>query len=115
VAAALQFAHEHGVIHRDVKPSNILLDAQGNPKLTDFDLVRAPDTTGGTLGGGMLGTFLYCAPEAMSAPQEVGPAADLYSLAMTVVFCLHGVDLTLEVLRMDGSFLCGLCTGSLGT
>lgn len=105
VAAALGYAHEHGVTHRDVKPANILLDADRHPKLTDFDLVRAADTTGGTMAGGMLGTWLYAAPEAMSSPQEVGVAGDVYSLAMTAVFCLHGADLPLEVLRDAGSFL----------
>jgi formylglycine-generating enzyme required for sulfatase activity len=106
VAVALQFAHEHGVFHRDVKPANVLLDAEGRPKLTDFDLVRAADTTGGTtLGGAMLGTFLYTAPEVMSEPQEAGVAADVYSLAMTAAFCLHGADLHVEVLRDAASFL----------
>lgn len=105
VAAALSFAHERNVFHRDIKPANILLDDEGHPKLADFDLVRAADTTGGTLDGGMMGTFLYTAPEAMSAPQEAGVAADLYSLAMTVTFCLYGVDLPVEVLRDTDSFL----------
>ncbi len=105
VAATLSCAHGRNVFHRDVKPANVLLDAEGRPRLTDFDLVRAVDTTGGTTLGGGMGTFLYTAPEAISAPQKAGAAADLYSLAMTAAFCLAGADLPLDVLRDAGSFL----------
>ncbi len=105
VAEALQFAHGRGVIHRDIKPANILMGVDGQPKLADFDLVRAVDTTGGTLGGGMLGTFLYSAPECMGAPQEAGVTADVYSLAMTTAFCFYGKELPYDVLRNAESFL----------
>ena len=102
IASALEFTHASGVIHRDVKPSNILLDKQGRAKLSDFDLVRASDTTGGTQGG--LGTFVYAAPEVgaplnisgeldqniVRAATKVGPGADVYSLGMTAACLVHG-------------------------
>jgi formylglycine-generating enzyme required for sulfatase activity len=105
VATALHYAHEKGVVHRDVKPANILIDGEGRPKLTDFDLVRAVDTTGGTMEGAMLGTYLYSAPEALIAAQEVKPLADVYSLAITTAFCFQGQDLPLDILRDTAGFL----------
>ncbi len=77
VARSLDFAHQEGIVHRDVKPANILLTDQGEAKLSDFDLVRAFDTTGGTRTGSMLGTFLYMAPEAMHEAKDVGAEADI--------------------------------------
>src|SRR5262249_47267532 len=62
VGEALAEAHAKDIVHRDVKPANVLLDASGAPRLTDFDLAAAGDTTGGTRTGAM-GTFLYAAPE----------------------------------------------------
>ena len=91
VAETLGYAHstKPPMVHRDVKPENILLTMDGEPKLSDFDLVRAGDTTGGTRTGG-LGTFLYAAPEALTDASRVDPAADVYSLAMTAVVALRG-------------------------
>ncbi len=89
VADALAVAHGRGMVHRDVKPRNILLDADGRAKLSDFDLVRALDTSGGT-GTGAMGTFLYAAPEQLDRPQDVGPRTDVYALGMTAVFVLSG-------------------------
>jgi serine/threonine protein kinase len=107
VGQALSFAHEKGVIHRDVKPANILLQGK-QPKLTDFDLVRAFDTTGGTQTHGMMGTFLYSAPEVLNNAKEAGVAADVYSLAMTTVFVLSGRDLSAQVLRDPMGVLQGI-------
>jgi len=120
IAEALAFTHDAGVIHRDVKPSNILLDEKGQGKLSDFDLVRASDTTGGTQGG--LGTFVYAAPEA-GAPEaisgefdrdvvrsatEVGPRADVYSLGMTAACLVHGHPLDRWVVYGRQQFIKGL-------
>ena len=101
----LQAAHARGVVHRDVKPANILLDSNGHAKLTDFDLVRAADTTHGTRTSKM-GTFLYAAPEAMTQAGDVTEAADVYGLGMTAIFALHGADLTIQVFYKGmGAFL----------
>lgn len=101
---ALSFAHERGLVHRDVKPANILLDAEGLPRITDFDLVWARDTTGGTKSGAM-GTFLYAAPELMHRPQDADARADVYGLGMTAVFCLHGAELPPIMMRYPGRVL----------
>jgi formylglycine-generating enzyme required for sulfatase activity len=104
VGEALAFAHEKGVVHRDVKPANILLDGD-RPKLIDFDLVRAFDTTGGTQTQGLLGTVLYSAPEMLGDAKSASAAADIYSLAMTAVFAFHGKDLPPDVWRRPEVFL----------
>jgi len=92
IGEALAFAHGRGLIHRDVKPANIVLDAEGRPKLTDFDLVRAKDTTAGTTRMGGFGTFAYAAPEMFREPQNADVRADVYGLGATTVFALCGVD-----------------------
>jgi serine/threonine protein kinase/nucleoside phosphorylase len=92
VGEALALAHSRGVVHRDIKPANILINGQGQSLITDFDLVRALDTTGGTRTG-MLGTAAYAAPECMERPQDADPRADVYSLGMTAVFGVYGEDL----------------------
>ena len=111
VGDALAVAHVKGLVHRDVKPANILLGAGGEPKLTDFDLVGGGDTTGGTRTGAM-GSFLYAAPEVMSHPQDADARADVFGLAMTAVFVLHGGPLPQRVLRHTDAFVdaleCGL-------
>lgn len=107
VGSALEAAHSRGLLHRDVKPSNILFDAAGAPKLTDFDLAAAADTSGGTRSGAM-GTFLYAAPETMTPPQAADARADVYGLAMTAVFALYGRELPMAVLRAPERLIEGL-------
>jgi serine/threonine protein kinase len=113
VGAALAAAHTRGIVHRDVKPSNILLDYKGQPYLTDFDLVTAPDTTGGTRTGAM-GTFLYAPPEMLERPQEANARADVYGLGMTMAFMLHGEPLPHFAVREGSRFVRSLkCAAQL--
>jgi eukaryotic-like serine/threonine-protein kinase len=83
VCAGLAHAHERGVIHRDIKPHNILLDENGYAKVTDFGIARALDTTQATRTGFFLGTALYSSPEQLQG-QRVTPKSDIYSLGATL-------------------------------
>ena len=82
VARAVQYAHEHGVLHRDLKPGNILLDGHGEPFVTDFGLAKWLDTsTDLTRTLAIFGTPGYIAPEQAKGPAaKLTPAADVYSL-----------------------------------
>jgi len=87
VGGALAAAHESGVLHRDVKPSNILLDARGDTYLTDFGIAIDVDTGDGAAGS--VGSPLYVAPE-QAAGGQVDGRSDLYSLAVVVFELLTG-------------------------
>ncbi|WP_260190824.1 serine/threonine-protein kinase [Actinophytocola gossypii] len=91
VAAALDAAHANGVLHRDVKPANILVDADGTAYLADFGIARsvAPDVTKLTQTGEYIGTLDYMAPERL-VRGEVDAASDVYSLACVLFQCLTG-------------------------
>ena len=89
VAKALHAAHKVGLVHRDVKPSNILLDEDDNAYLIDFGIARAADQTGLTGTGATIGTWHYMAPERFSA-READARADIYALACVLYECLTG-------------------------
>ena len=89
IAAALDAAHERRLVHRDVKPGNILLGAGGRAYLCDFGIARQLDLTQLTATGAFLGTVGYAAPEQRQG-KPAGPAADVYSLACVLCECLAG-------------------------
>ena len=93
VGRALDAAHREGLVHRDVKPANVLLsDASREPHayLADFGLTKVSEAdTGLTLSGEWMGTAGYAAPEQIQG-DEVGPATDVYSLGCVLYFCLAG-------------------------
>ena len=89
VAEALQTAHERGVVHRDVKPGNVLLTRSGQAKVADFGIARAAEATTISEPGDILGSARYMAPE-QAAGGRVGPASDLYSLGVVLYEMLTG-------------------------
>jgi len=89
VARALDAALRHGLVHRDIKPGNLLLNGGGTVKIADFGIARAAEATRLTQMGSVLGTAAYLSPE-QALGEEVTAAADIYSFGCVLYECLTG-------------------------
>jgi serine/threonine-protein kinase len=90
IASGLAHLHERGVVHRDLKPTNVLFDEEGRPKLADFGLARSADGLGTlTEAGTVLGTAAYISPE-QAAGKPATPASDVYSFGVVLFQMLTG-------------------------
>lgn len=92
IADALEYAHQQGVIHRDIKPQNILIGTDGKPRITDFGLAKLANQDAELTGSGqIMGTAAYMPPEqATGKTNEAGPTADVYALGATLYRCVTG-------------------------
>ncbi|MFL6114449.1 MAG: protein kinase domain-containing protein [Catenulispora sp.] len=89
VLSALEAAHAAGIVHRDVKPSNIMVGANGRAKLTDFGIAQAADDPTLTKTGAVIGSPAYLAPERL-AGQEASPASDIWALGAVLYYAIEG-------------------------
>jgi eukaryotic-like serine/threonine-protein kinase len=89
IARALQAAHDRRIVHRDVKPQNVLIDEEGTAKVTDFGIARSLAEEGLTADGRVMGTTDYVSPE-QALGHDVGPQSDLYSLGIVLYEMLTG-------------------------
>jgi eukaryotic-like serine/threonine-protein kinase len=118
-ALALDAAHRAGVVHRDIKPGNLLIAADGRVKMTDFGIAQSPRAASLTNTGALIGTMAYLAPERVSG-QSATPASDLYALGVVGYECLtgqppfQGEPLQVALAHRDQPFpgLPGWCLGS---
>ncbi|MBN9612041.1 MAG: protein kinase, partial [Actinobacteria bacterium] len=88
-ATALQAAHDAGLVHRDIKPGNLLITPEGRVKITDFGIARIADQVPLTATGQVMGTVQYLAPEQASG-HTATPSTDIYSLGIVAYECLAG-------------------------
>jgi serine/threonine-protein kinase len=90
VCDALQYAHDRGVVHRDMKPSNLMITSSGQVKLTDFGIAKDLDATALTAPGRTLGTAAYMAPEQIRGSTQVSHKIDIYALGCVLYQMLTG-------------------------
>jgi hypothetical protein len=91
VLGALETAHAAGIVHRDVKPSNIMVRPDGAVKLTDFGIAQAVDDPRLTTNGGIVGSPAYMSPDRLSG-WEASPASDLWALGVTMAHAVEGIS-----------------------